>query len=74
MFVFVQFRRLFRRFFFLYFKYTFFEIFHTMDVELLRPGNVPISPNTVLWFEFLLQPNLLEQHLKKTNPGIYCFI
>ncbi|XP_065215159.1 integrator complex subunit 8 [Planococcus citri] len=39
-----------------------------MDVELLRPGNVPISPNTILWFEFLLQPNLLEQHLKKPNP------
>lgn len=44
-------------------------IVSVMDVELLRPGNVPISPNTVLWFEFLFQPDLLEQHLKKINPG-----
>lgn len=45
-----------------------------MDVELLRPGNVPISPNTVLWFEFLLYPNLLEEHLQKPYPGkqFYC--
>ena len=41
-----------------------------MDVDLLRPGTVPISPDTVLWFEFLLDPNLLKKHLSKTNPGI----
>lgn len=39
-----------------------------MDVDLLRPGTVPISKDTFLWFEFLLNPNLLEEHLKKTKP------
>ncbi|VEN57796.1 unnamed protein product [Callosobruchus maculatus] len=39
-----------------------------MDVELLRPGTVPISPETVLWFEFLLDPSLLLKHLKKPIP------
>nr|CAD7589445.1 unnamed protein product [Timema genevievae] len=39
-----------------------------MDVDLLRPGTVPISPDTILWFEFLLDPNLLENHLRKPNP------
>lgn len=39
-----------------------------MDVDLLRPGTVPISKDTNLWFEFLLNPNLLEEHLKKTKP------
>lgn len=42
-----------------------------MDVDLLRPGTVPISPDTILWFEFLLDPNLLKKHLSKPNPGIY---
>lgn len=36
-----------------------------MDVDLLRPGTVPISPDTVLWFEFLLDKELLLKHLKK---------
>lgn len=40
-----------------------------MDVDLLRPGTVPISPDTVLWFEFLLDQNLLKRHLDKPNPG-----
>ncbi|XP_066992327.2 integrator complex subunit 8 [Anabrus simplex] len=42
-----------------------------MDVDLLRPGTVPISPDTVLWFEFLLDPSRLENHLKnnKTDPS-----
>lgn len=40
-----------------------------MDVDLLRPGTVPISPETVLWFEFLLDPNLLLNHLQKDKPG-----
>lgn len=45
-----------------------------MDVDLLRPGTVPISPETVLWFEFLLDSNLLLQHLEKPKPGILCQI
>ncbi|KAL1115844.1 hypothetical protein AAG570_006134 [Ranatra chinensis] len=36
-----------------------------MDVDLLRPGTVPISPDTLLWFEFLLDPGLLRKHLEK---------
>lgn len=40
-----------------------------MDVDLLRPGTVPISKDTILWFEFLLDPNLLKKHLSKPNPG-----
>ncbi|XP_076765909.1 integrator complex subunit 8 isoform X2 [Xylocopa sonorina] len=39
-----------------------------MDVDLLRPGTVPISPDTILWFEFLLNPSLLQQHLSKHFP------
>ncbi|KAJ8912846.1 hypothetical protein NQ315_007978 [Exocentrus adspersus] len=39
-----------------------------MDVELLRPGTAPISPETVLWFEFLLDPDLLLKHLQKPCP------
>lgn len=40
-----------------------------MDVDLLRPGTVPISPETVLWFEFLLDQELLKKHLEKAKPG-----
>ncbi|XP_059049066.1 integrator complex subunit 8 [Achroia grisella] len=39
-----------------------------MDVDLLRPGTVPISPDTILWFEFLLNQDLLKSHLNKPNP------
>ncbi|XP_012271217.1 integrator complex subunit 8 isoform X2 [Orussus abietinus] len=39
-----------------------------MDVDLLRPGTVPISPDTILWFEFLLNPSLLQKHLSKPSP------
>ncbi|XP_063975032.1 integrator complex subunit 8 isoform X2 [Diachasmimorpha longicaudata] len=39
-----------------------------MDVDLLRPGTVPISPDTILWFEFLLNPGLLEKHISKSCP------
>lgn len=39
-----------------------------MDVDLLRPGAVPISPDTVLGFEFLLDKDLLLNHLGKLNP------
>nr|CAD7454749.1 unnamed protein product [Timema tahoe] len=45
-----------------------------MDVDLLRPGTVPISPDTILWFEFLLDPKLLENHLRKPNPGKHCLV
>ncbi|XP_072390138.1 integrator complex subunit 8 [Diabrotica undecimpunctata] len=38
-----------------------------MEVELLKPGTVPISPETILWFEFLLDPNLLLKHLEKLS-------
>lgn len=41
-----------------------------MDVDLLRPGMIPIAPNTKLWFEFLIEPSLLEEHLNKPNAGI----
>lgn len=40
-----------------------------MDVDLLRPGTVPISPETVLWFEFLLDEDLLLKHLLKPSCG-----
>lgn len=39
-----------------------------MDVDLLRPGMIPIAPNTKLWFEFLIEPSLLEEHLNKDHP------
>ncbi|XP_012265327.2 integrator complex subunit 8 [Athalia rosae] len=39
-----------------------------MDVDLLRPGTVPISPDTILWFEFLLNPSLLYEYLSKPLP------
>ncbi|XP_026812278.1 integrator complex subunit 8 [Rhopalosiphum maidis] len=38
-----------------------------MDVDLLRPGMIPIAPNTKLWFEFLIEPSLLEEHLNKSH-------
>jgi hypothetical protein len=40
-----------------------------MDVDLLRPGAERPAHNTVLWFEFLLDPSLLENHLQKETPG-----
>lgn len=40
-----------------------------MDVDLLRPGTVPIAPETILWFEFLLDKDLLLKHLEKEFPG-----
>ncbi|XP_066143354.1 integrator complex subunit 8 [Euwallacea fornicatus] len=39
-----------------------------MDVDLLKPGSVPISRDTVLSFEFLLDKDLLYTHLHKPNP------
>lgn len=40
-----------------------------MDMDLLRPGTVPISKDTIMWFEFLLKPDILDAHLKKQKPG-----
>lgn len=37
----------------------------------LRPKTVPLSAETILWFEFLLDPNLLTTHLSKENPSKY---
>lgn len=34
----------------------------------LRPKTVPLSAETILWFEFLLDPNLLTTHISKENP------
>ncbi|PSN35787.1 hypothetical protein C0J52_09481 [Blattella germanica] len=39
-----------------------------MDVELLRPGTARPSQNSVLWFEFLLDPGALENHLQQSAP------
>uniref|UniRef100_A0AAR5NXE3 INTS8 TPR repeats domain-containing protein n=1 Tax=Dendroctonus ponderosae TaxID=77166 RepID=A0AAR5NXE3_DENPD len=39
-----------------------------MEVDLLNAGSVPISPDTVLSFEFLLDKELLLKHLQKPNP------
>lgn len=33
----------------------------------LRPKTVPLSAETILWFEFLLDPSLLTTHLAKEN-------
>ncbi|KAG5899842.1 hypothetical protein JTB14_012313 [Gonioctena quinquepunctata] len=38
-----------------------------MDVDLLRPSTVPISSETILWFEFLLDQDLLLRHLEKPS-------
>lgn len=41
-----------------------------MDVDLVRSGTARPSHNAVLWFEFLLDPSLLENHLQEETPGI----
>lgn len=41
-----------------------------MNIDLLRQKTVPLAEETILWFEFLLKPNLLKIHLDKPNPGI----
>lgn len=33
----------------------------------LRPKTVPLSAETILWFEFLLDPSLLTVHLTKED-------
>ncbi|XP_053669631.1 integrator complex subunit 8 [Anopheles nili] len=37
-------------------------------MDLLKPRTVPLSEETILWFEFLLKPSLLTKHLNKANP------
>ncbi|XP_047985656.1 integrator complex subunit 8-like [Leguminivora glycinivorella] len=40
-----------------------------MVVDLLRPGGMPgISTDKMLWFEFLLNQKLLQEHLQNPNP------
>lgn len=39
----------------------------------LRPKTVPLSAETILWFEFLLDPTLLTAHLAKTNISNFFF-
>ncbi|XP_075164917.1 integrator complex subunit 8 [Haematobia irritans] len=34
----------------------------------LKPKPVPLAAETVLWFEFLLDPELITKHLRKPNP------
>lgn len=45
-----------------------------MDINPLKPQNIPLAEETVLWFEFLLDPSLLSTHLKeKQIPGLFIF-
>uniref|UniRef100_A0A182MXX2 INTS8 TPR repeats domain-containing protein n=1 Tax=Anopheles dirus TaxID=7168 RepID=A0A182MXX2_9DIPT len=37
-------------------------------MNFLKPRTVPLSEETMLWFEFLLKPSLLTKHLGKPNP------
>lgn len=40
-----------------------------MEIDPLKPQTVPLAAETILWFEFLLKPELLVEHLKKKFPG-----
>lgn len=40
----------------------------------LKPTSVPLEAETILWFEFLLNPSLLTTHLQKENASTYCLI
>lgn len=33
----------------------------------MEPQTIPMAEETILWFEFLLKPSLLTQHLNKNN-------
>lgn len=35
----------------------------------LKPKTVPLAAETILWFEFLLDPELITKHLQKAKPG-----
>lgn len=35
----------------------------------LRQKSVPLAAETVLWFEFLIDPSLLSAYLKKNGNG-----
>ncbi|XP_055592549.1 integrator complex subunit 8 isoform X2 [Uranotaenia lowii] len=37
-------------------------------MDVLRQKSAPLSDETILWFEFLLKPNLLIKHLSKPIP------
>lgn len=40
----------------------------------LKPTSVPLEAETILWFEFLLNPSLLTTHLQKENASMYFII
>lgn len=40
----------------------------------LRPKTVPLSAETILWFEFLLDPSLLAVHLAKDNASKFILL
>jgi len=35
----------------------------------LKPKPVPLAAETVLWFEFLLDPHKITHHLQRPHPG-----
>lgn len=37
----------------------------------LKPKPVPLAAETVLWFEFLLDPHKITQHLQRPHPGMF---
>lgn len=37
----------------------------------LKPTSVPLDSETILWFEFLLNPSMLTEHLQKENASKY---
>jgi len=37
-------------------------------MDKLRPGTSPMAPENVLWFEFVLNPALLDRHLSSPKP------
>ena len=44
-----------------------------MDVDLLKPGNLPISSKASLWLWFLIQPDKLKIQLKNPKAGYMVF-
>lgn len=52
--------------------YLFSKKLNIMDLDPLRPKTVPLSAETILWFEFLLDPSLLTVHLTKENGCEFC--
>ena len=41
-----------------------------MEANILKTASSwPLNPDSVLWFEFLLNPSVLRTHLEKAKPG-----